>query len=113
MTAPSTELPATIRGFLAAHDVRDADRALRAFRPDAVVVDEGRTYRGTDEVLGFLRDAGAEFTYTARVVGAERTDDAHWVVTRHLEGDFPGGAADLRFRFALDGDLITELVIAP
>jgi hypothetical protein len=29
------------------------------------------------------------------------------------EGDFPGGVAELRYRFTLDGDLIEELVIAP
>ena len=37
----------------------------------------------------------------------------HWVATNRLEGDFPGGVVDLRYRFAMDGDLIAELVIAP
>jgi hypothetical protein len=32
---------------------------------------------------------------------------------QHLEGDFPGGVADLHFRFALDGALISQLVIEP
>jgi hypothetical protein len=32
---------------------------------------------------------------------------------QHLEGDFPGGVADLHFRFALDGALISRLVIEP
>ncbi|WP_199580368.1 hypothetical protein [Blastococcus sp. TBT05-19] len=43
----------------------------------------------------------------------ERTDDAHWVALTHVEGDFPGGVADLRYRFSTDGDLSAELVIAP
>ncbi|MGY2079548.1 nuclear transport factor 2 family protein [Modestobacter sp. SYSU DS0657] len=107
------QLPAPIRGYLAAHDARDADAALRAFTPTAVVVDEGITYRGTEEIRGFLTKAGAEFTYTSTLVAAERTDDAHWVATKHLEGDFPGGVVDLRYRFAVDGDAIAELVIAP
>ncbi|MGY1717647.1 nuclear transport factor 2 family protein [Blastococcus sp. SYSU DS0552] len=107
------QLPATIRGYLAAHDARDVDSALRAFTPTAVVVDDGTTYRGTEEIRGFLSRAGAEFTYTTTLVGAERADDGHWVATKHLEGDFPGGVVDLRYRFVLDGDLITELVIAP
>jgi hypothetical protein len=108
-----TELPTTIRNFLAAHAARDATTAIDAFSPDAVVVDEGRTYRGTDEVLDFLRNAGTEFTYTSELVGAERTDADHWVAIHHLEGDFPGGVADLRYRFTVDSDLVTELVIAP
>ena len=31
----------------------------------------------------------------------------------HLEGDFPGGVVDLRYKFTLTDDLISELVIAP
>ena len=107
------QLPATIRGYLAAHLMRDVDAALRAFTPAAVVVDDGTTYRGTEEIRGFLSRAGAEFTYTTTLVAAERTDDAHWVATNRLEGDFPGGVVDLRYRFAMDSDLVAELVIAP
>ncbi|MGY1857147.1 nuclear transport factor 2 family protein [Modestobacter sp. SYSU DS0290] len=107
------QLPATIRGYLAAHDAGDADTALQAFTPTAVVVDDGITYRGTEEVRRFLTKAGAEFRYTSTLIAAERSDDAHWVATKHLEGDFPGGVVDLRYRFAMDGDSIAELVIAP
>ncbi len=115
MTSPTrvnpTELPATIRGYLAAHAARDASTAIEAFDPDAVVVDQGRTFRGTDEVLDFLRNAGAEFSFTTELVDAQRVDDQHWVATNHLEGNFPGGVADLAYRFTIDGDRITELTI--
>ena len=106
-------LPAVIRSYLAAHTARDADTAIRAFTTDAVVTDEGHTYRGTDEVLEFLRSAGGQFTYTTELVAAERVDDAHWVATNRLEGDFPGGVAELRYRFTLVDGLVAELVIAP
>jgi ketosteroid isomerase-like protein len=116
MTSPTsidpTELPATIRSYLVAHAARDTDTAIQTFGPDAVVVDQGRTFRGTDEVLEFLRNAGIEFSYTTELVGSERIDDKHWVAHSHLEGDFPGGVADLTYRFTVDGDRITELVIA-
>ena len=78
MTTPTSiepsRLPATIRDFLAARSTRDADAAVRAFSAAAVVVDDGRTFRGTDEILGFLRDAGAEFTYTTELIGAQCVD---------------------------------------
>jgi hypothetical protein len=106
------ELPATVRGFLVAHTARDVDAAARAFTPSAVVIDDGRTFRGTDEILGFLRKGGAEFTYTTELVGAQRIDEARYVVTNRLEGDFPGGVVDLDYRFAMDAELIAELVIA-
>ncbi|NEK85083.1 nuclear transport factor 2 family protein [Blastococcus saxobsidens] len=117
MTIPTTiqpsRLPALIQGFLAAHTARDADTAIGAFTPDAVVTDEGRTFRGTEEILGFLRHSGSEFSYTTELTGAERIDEEHWVAVNHLEGNFPGGAVDLAYRFALAGDLVAELVIAP
>jgi hypothetical protein len=34
------------------------------------------------------------------------------VVTVRLEGTFPGGVAELDYRFALRDDLVAELVIA-
>ncbi len=117
MTSPTTTehtaLPRPIREYLVAHARRDADDAIALFDPDATVVDEGHTYRGTDQVLGFLRTAGSEYSYTTTLVGYERADADRWVVQNRLEGDFPGGLADLRYRFTLAGDRIVELVIAP
>lgn len=117
MTTPTAiqpaQLPTTIRTFLTAHAAGETDVAARAFTPDAVVVDEGRTFRGTDQVLDFLRSAGSAYTFTSELVGAERVDDAHWVAINRLEGDFPGGIVDLRYRFTTSDDLISELVIAP
>ncbi len=46
-------------------------------------------------------------------MAARHVDDAHWVATQRLEGDFPGGVADLDYRFTMSGDLIDELVIVP
>jgi hypothetical protein len=39
---------------------------------------------------------------------AQRVDDDHYVAVHHLEGDFPGGVADLRFRFTLRDGHIAE-----
>jgi hypothetical protein len=107
------ELPTTIRAYLAAHDSRDVDAALACCTDDAVVVDEGRTYRGQHEIAGWLRRSASEFTYTSTPAGAARIDEQRWVATNHLEGDFPAGVVDLDFRFTLRGDRIAELVIAP
>jgi ketosteroid isomerase-like protein len=108
----SDPLPTTVRDFFAAHVVRDADTASSFLAEDAVVVDQGETFRGREEAHAFLRDAGSEFEYTTEQIGARRVDDAHWVVTVRLEGTFPGGVAELDYRFALRDDLVAELVIA-
>ncbi|MGY1744091.1 nuclear transport factor 2 family protein [Blastococcus sp. SYSU D00695] len=108
---PAQQLPAAARGFFAAHLVRDADTASRYLTEDVVVVDQDETFRGRDEVHAFLRHAGSEFEYTTEQIGAHRVDDTHWVLTVRLEGTFPGGTADLDYRFAFADDLVAEIVI--
>ncbi|WP_432565180.1 nuclear transport factor 2 family protein [Kineococcus sp. SYSU DK003] len=105
-------LPSTVDDFLAASTVHDADTASGFLAEDVVVVDQGETFRGHEEVYAFVRDAGAEFEYTTEKIGTRRVDDEHWVVTLRLEGTFPGGVAELDYRFTLRESLITELVIA-
>ena len=105
-------LPAIVREFFAAHVVRDADTASSFLAEDVVVVDQDETFRGKEKVHAFLRDAGSEFEYTTEQIGARRIDDNHWVVTVRLEGTFPGGVAELDYRFTLRDGLIANLVIA-
>ncbi|MFJ4821657.1 nuclear transport factor 2 family protein [Streptomyces bacillaris] len=105
------ELPTTISRYLTAHTARDTAAALATLAPDATVTDEGRTHRGHAEIEQWLTGAAGAYTYTTEVLGAQRTDTDHWTVTQRLEGDFPGGVVDLRFRFSLGGGLIERLVI--
>ncbi|GLY52172.1 nuclear transport factor 2 family protein [Lentzea sp. NBRC 102530] len=112
MTQNTDLLPATVREFFAAHVVHDADVSSSFLIEDAVIVDQDETFRGREKTYAFLRDAGTEFEYTTEQIGAHRVDDTHWVVTVRLEGDFPGGVAELDYRFTLRDDLIAELVIA-
>ena len=106
-----TSLPDTISTFLTAHAADDVEATLVTLAPDAVVTDQGSTFRGTDEIDRFLRTASTEYTYTTELTGYDRIDDEHWVAINHLEGDFPGGVADLPYRFTLADGLITELHI--
>ena len=112
MTNEWDALPDTIKTFLAALDAREVDRAVSTFTPDTVVTDEGRDYTGRDEIGAWLTAAAGEYTYTTEFTGATTTDTTV-EVRQHLEGDFPGGVADLNYRFALDGALISRLVIEP
>jgi hypothetical protein len=41
----------------------------------------------------------------------ERIDANAWLVTNHLEGNFPGGVVDRRYRFVLTNAFIGELEI--
>ncbi|MFC7674412.1 nuclear transport factor 2 family protein [Mycolicibacterium sp. GCM10028919] len=107
------ELPRTTTTYLDAHLRRDVAVAIATLTPDATVTDEGHTYRGHDEIRDWLGRAGSEFTYTTEFVGATTIDASHVDVLHRIEGDFPGGVADLHYRFTLDGDAISGLIIEP
>ncbi|MEP9365210.1 nuclear transport factor 2 family protein [Nocardioides sp. CN2-186] len=110
----TAQLPATIRAYLGAQEARDADAALALLSPGAVISDVGESFSGQDGLRRFVTEAGAEFTVVTTITGVRRDGDA-WVVGHHLEGDFPGGTANLDYRFALAGELIEriDIVLAP
>lgn len=105
-------LPPALRRYL---DAAPNDRASVAdvFRPGAVVTDEGRTHQGIAAVRAWLDGAGSEYTYTTTFTGQRSDDVDHWTVAARLEGDFPGGVADLRYHVELRDGLIETLLIAP
>lgn len=114
MDTDTAQLPTTIRTYLAAQEARDADAALARLSPGTVISDVGESFSGEDGLRRFITEAGAEFTVTTEITGVRR-DRETWVVGHHLEGDFPGGTADLDYRFVLDGELIEriDIVVAP
>ncbi|MFB9236343.1 nuclear transport factor 2 family protein [Plantactinospora siamensis] len=107
------ELPGPITRYLAAHQARDLDTAVALYTPDASVTDEGRTHQGSEQIRAWLSRSASEYTYTTELVAAAMVDDRHYDAVHHLEGDFPGGAVDLHFRFTLRDGLIARLVIEP
>ncbi len=112
MTDDNT-VPETITAYLAAHQARDVPAAISHYTADATVVDEGNAYRGPEEIAAWLSSAASEYTYTIELTGTEKLDEDHYVATHHLEGDFPGGVADLHFRFTLRDGKIAALTIEP
>ncbi|BBX67047.1 nuclear transport factor 2-like protein [Mycolicibacterium psychrotolerans] len=106
-------LPAVVPTYLSAHQTRDVAAALSTFTADAAVTDEGHTVAGRQAIGAWLDDAGSEYTFTTTFTGATVSGPEHIDVVQRLEGDFPGGVADLHYRFTLAGDLISRLVIEP
>lgn len=113
VTIPPAELPGPITDYLVAHRARDVAAAIRRYTPDAQVTDEGRTYVGHEAIAAWLAHSASEFTYTVELTAAARLGADRYDAVHHLEGDFPGGVADLHFRFTLRDGLISRLVIEP
>ena len=112
MTTEWEALPDTVKTFMTALSTPEDGRAGATFTADAVVTDEGRDYTGRDEIGAWLTASAGEYTYTSEFTGATTTDTTI-DVGQHLEGDFPGGVADLHYRFTLDGTVINRVVIEP
>lgn len=106
-------LPDVITRYLYAHRAHDTDAALTTFTSQATVTDDGNTYNGPAAIKEWLTRSAGEFTYTIELTSALQTDTTHYTAVHHLEGNFPGGAVDLCYRFTLHGGKIERLVIEP
>lgn len=113
MAESPVALPAVIQRYQDAHDGRDVETALTAFATTATVTDEDQRWSGTDEIRAWLAKTSSEYTFTRTLLGVQSGGDGSWLVRNRLEGNFPGGVVDLRYRFVLDGDYIVSLNIAP
>src|SRR5580700_3131771 len=91
------ELPEVVTRYLKAHKARELTAAIECYAPHSTVTDDGKTYRGLEEIEEWLRQSASEFTYTIETTGAIAIGDDQFDVMHHLEGDFPGGAVDLHF----------------
>jgi hypothetical protein len=104
------ELPAPVRAYLEASDRQDPEAVALVFAADGTATDEGETYVGREAIRAWRAEEANQYTYTTKVTGVRQEGDM-WVVTVHLEGDFPGGVVDLDQRFTVADDLVTSLVI--
>lgn len=107
------DVPDVIARYLGLAATGDLDALLGCFADDAVVTDEGETYRGRDAIRRWRETVASKFTYTVDVVDAESPAADDYVVTARLDGNFPGSPVDLRFRFGVRDGLIAALEIAP
>lgn len=90
---------------------RDIDALVVLFSDEAVVVDEGQTYHGIEEIRGWWEGVASAYQYTTQVHDTRRLDEESALVTGRLTGNFPGGTAELQWRFTVQGDLISRLEI--
>ena len=113
----TTSQPEVIAEYLGAADRRDTDAVVACFAADAVVVDEDRTWRGTDAIRRWQDTVATAYQYTVELRGAEalgeHDDASRYDIHAHLEGDFPDGQVDVTNRFELRDGRITRLEIVP
>ena len=99
-----------IAAYLDASNGRNADALIACFAPEAIVVDEGQTYRGSDEIRLWLARTVEAYAFTLEATHvAEQGSET--VVTCRVSGNFDGSPIQLPFFFTLEDDKIAALTI--
>jgi ketosteroid isomerase-like protein len=109
----STQLPDVVSRYFERDGDRDIDSIVSLFAEDATVIDEGEERHGTTEIRAWQTGAASKYTYRTHITGTEVLGPDRYLVSGRLTGNFPGGAADLKWDFTIAGQRITRLVIAP
>jgi ketosteroid isomerase-like protein len=104
--------PDVITAYFEAADRGDLDALIACFTDGAAVTDEGKTWRGHDEIRTWRLDVATVYRYTLDVLSTEAEEGDHYAVTTRLEGNFPGSPVDLVYRFAVRDGLVDELEIS-
>ncbi|MEO1985492.1 MAG: nuclear transport factor 2 family protein [Martelella sp.] len=104
------DLPKAIATYLAT-DPGDTDTVAHCFTEDATVRDEGKTHSGRAAIGAWRAKTATEYQYTSTPIAA-RSEDGRFIVTAHVEGNFPGSPVDLDYAFTLRNDLIHTLEIS-
>ena len=109
----SDQVPAPVTRFFDADAARDIDAILSLFTDDAVVLDEGQTWSGPAAIRAWQLGPASRYQYTTSVADIAPAGEDRYRAIGRLEGNFPGGTAQLHWDFTLAGDLIRRLEIAP
>ena len=71
--------PAVITRYFAAQAGRDFDTLVTLFADDAIVIDEGKTRRGTKEIRAWRENVASVYDYTTDLVGVEGEDEGEYI----------------------------------
>jgi len=102
-----------IRRYFELDAHRDIESIVALFSDDAIVVDEGQTQHGIEEIRAWQVGPASKYTYTTEVIDTVALAADRCVVTGRLAGNFPGGSAELKWDFTVAGGRISRLIIEP
>ena len=104
------KLPKPIAEYLAAVEEKNSNKLAECFAENAVVHDEGGTYRGRDAIKAWSEETQGKYKYTMDALDASVTGDTVRLRTK-ITGSFPGSPVELDYLFMLAHDRIASLKI--
>ena len=103
-------LPKPIAEYLAAVEDKNSNTLAGCFAENAVVHDEGGTYRGRDAIKAWSEETQGKYNYTMDALDASVAGDTVRLRAK-ITGSFPGSPIELDYLFMLANDKIASLKI--
>lgn len=94
--------------FVESMNAQNSADFIACFSADAVVEDEGQTYRGIAEIQAWIEEA-FRTAQPFLVVTSATFSDTGAVITGDLSGSFPGSPVVLHYHLTITQDQITAL----
>lgn len=106
-------VPDVITRYFEAADHGDTDALMALFTEDAVVIEEGKTWRGRTGIRAWQEERASRQAeqYTPQMSEVDRVIGDEYLVTGNLTGEVPNGQVKLQWRFQLTPGGISHLHI--
>jgi hypothetical protein len=106
----SVQLPVVIEHYIQIANAGSHEAVPECFAPDAIVYDEGQTYKGVTAIKSWMAATKEKYGHTiAPLEFAEHSGQS--VLKARLAGNFPGSPITVNFSFVLAGGKIRSLEI--
>ena len=106
----STQLPPPIALYVQLENAGDTEMLSACFAPNAIVRDEGRTYKGLAAIKAWKAETKKQYRHTVTPLDVAQQNGTT-VLTATLTGTFPGSPVTLYLNFALEAGKILSLEI--
>lgn len=107
----TTDLPKVVLGLVKAQNDFDAVAYANCFSENAEVFDEGKTYKGKNEIKAWIEDANKRYQVMMKPIAYTETDGTTSILSAEISGSFPGSPLVLQYHFNIVEEEIHSLEI--
>lgn len=104
------KLSGVIQDLIKAQDDFDSIAYAKCFSDDAIVFDEGNTYKGKQEIETWISSANEKYHTVMKPLEFSETKHES-ILTVELSGSFPGSPIVVKYHFEIHDNKITSLKV--
>lgn len=103
-------IPDILKELLKAQEHFDSVLYSNCFSEEALVFDEGKTYRGRGEIKDWNERSNKEYQSKMEIIDIS-TENEVIILRTNVSGTFDGSPITLKFHFKIENEKISELKI--